>query len=490
MDRYSLKEKELQVLFEEYKKNPELFQKQTFIEGPELLQGLGIFIKNKENFPQGYLKFLPQDFIVEEIGRNGEIYTVDCENILGPETEIKDNEETPTVYATLVKCNVSTLEAIEDLAKHLNCELKQIQFAGIKDKNAITSQRISFRGISVEDLKKISSPFFFLKDVSLGKGVVEKGGLEGNRFTILVRTIEPVIDDKGYNDFIANLERIRSAGFYNFFYLQRFGTPRLVNFRWGCDILKGDYKKAVYNFLSDTNERESRYFQKLRAEIKAKLGDWPEVKKILERFPLIFVNELKIANYLEKNSPTSPFYKGGQEGDFRGALAQLPDQVTLWVYAFSSWLFNAKISEYIKNEAQPPDTLPLFLSYDRADWEPYKEMLEEYKLMPPLFVNLKPFNIQIKDRHILTRDFVKIHKGQILEEGAVLSFSLSKGSYATTFLSHLFNLLVGEPPAEIRGGEIDLKKEIKDGTLGPVVERFRDLIHAKSENIFETMGGK
>lgn len=476
MDRQKLKEQELQALFREYKKTPELFERKGTVDDAKLLGGLGIFIPGKENFPEGYLKFLPQDFIVEEIGPDGTVYTVDFENVLSPDSPLNDDEERATIYATLVKCNIGTLEVVADLAGHLRCEEKQIQYAGIKDKNAITAQRISFRGIKIADLKKISSPYFFLKDAALGKGVVEKGGLRGNRFTILVRTAKPLTADRDYNDFIGNLEKIRAQGFYNFFYLQRFGTPRLVNFRWGYNILKGDCRAAVEDFLSSTNERESLFFQKLRGEIKKNLSDSSAVKKLMEPYPLIFWNEIKIAEYLEKNPK-----------DFCGALAQLPEQATLWVYAFSSWLFNKKLSEYIKLGEEPPERLPLFLSFNRRDFEPYKTILEEAGVWPPPFQNLRPFNIQIKPREIPARDFAKIIKGQVLDAGAILQFDLGKGSYATTFLSHLFNLLGGAPPEDISGAEIDLKSEISEAPLAPLLERFRELLSAKSENIFEAM---
>lgn len=479
MDRQKLKEQELQALFREYKKTPEFFERKGFVDDAELLGGLGIFIPGKENFPEGYLKFLPQDFIVEEIGSDGTVCTVDFENILSPNSAIEDDEEKLTIYATLVKCNIGTLEAIHDLAKHLGCEEKQIQYAGIKDKNAITAQRISFRGVKIADLKKVSSSYFFLKDAALGKGVVEKGGLRGNRFTILIRTVKSLTADRDYNNFIANLEKIRSSGFYNFFYLQRFGTPRLVNFRWGYNILKGDCRAAVEDFLSSTNERESLYFQKLRGEIKNNLGGYSALINLMEPYPLIFWNEIKVVKHLEKNP-----------GDFCGALAELSEQATLWVYAFSSWLFNKKLSEYIKLEMEPPEHLPLFLSFNRVDWEPYKKNLTDSGIFPPPLQNLRPFNIQIKPREISTRDFAKIIKGQVISAGAILQFDLGKGSYATTFLSHLFNLLGGAPPEGIDGTEIDLKQEIGEAPIAPLVEHFRNLLSAKSEDFFAGMEEK
>ena len=224
-ERHTLKEREFRILAEEYKKHPELFAREASYDDGAKLERLGIHMPHRELFPLGYLKLWPQDFIVEEISENGAVSTVEYENVLAPETVV--NETGLTVYATLVKCGLSTIEVGEDICKQLGCERTAIQWAGIKDKDALTAQEISFRGVSVTELKTLKSKYFFLKNVRTGKGVVEKGRLRGNRFTIMARTGNSLELPGRADTLMAQIDSVKENGFYNFYYIQRFGGEYL-----------------------------------------------------------------------------------------------------------------------------------------------------------------------------------------------------------------------------------------------------------------------
>lgn len=469
MNRDEIKEKELKFLAGEYKKYPQLFKRETFIDDSKFLEKFRIFIKGKENLPLGYIKLWPQDFIVEEITKEGEIQTIDADNSL---SEVKKfSEKNSTIYATLVKCGLSTIEATEELSSILNLEKEKIQFAGIKDKDAITSQLISVRKININELRKISSPYLFLKNIYSGKGAVEIGGLNGNQFTVLIRTSNSFRE----KEFLKNLKNIEKEGFYNFFYLQRFGTPRLINFYWGLFILRGEYQKAILSFLSSPGQRELPYFQKLREKVKENFGSWPKIEEILESFPIIFQNERKIVSYLKENPK-----------DFVGALNQIPKQIQLWLFAYGSWLFNKKLSFYLKKRVKPPQKMPLILSKNRGDWLFYKEFLRENKIFSMPLRNIKTFpDVQWKKREIKTVERVRILQIKIIPEGVILNFTLPKAAYATTFLAHLFNLVSGLPPKNISPLPIDTKATLDRGSLEEALNRFKDIIHPKTEDILE-----
>lgn len=471
--RNSLKEKELKHLVEEAKKHPELFKRTNWIENNKSLRRFGIYIQGKDALPTGYIKFRPEDFIVEEILPNGEACDISYENLLTSETQI---ETSPTIYATLVKCGLSTLEVIEDMARQLNCATKLIQYGGIKDKDAITSQRISFRNIPLENIKKIKSQYFFLKGVGAGKGVAEKGKILGNKFTIFIRTGESFFSDECRNTFVRNLESVVKNGFYNFYYLQRFGTPRLNNYLWALEIIKGNYEQAVRSFLTYQAERELPYFKQLRAGVKNNFGDWHKIKAIIAPFPLAMRNENRVVDYLISNP-----------ADYIGAFREISDQITLWVYALSSWLFNTKISGLIESSRAIPETLPLFLSHDSRDWMAYKELLAYLDILPPPFENLRPFSfIQLDRREIKTRERVKLIGADVTNEGLALSFELKTGDYATTLLAHLFNLITGKPPENLNPGPVDVKKVLGQDPGARTFEYFKPIIHSKAEDIFLT----
>lgn len=468
LDRQETKDQERQLLATAAAAHPELFTARCYIENDALLREFGIAIPDKSSFCEGYLKLWPEDFIVEEISPEGEVYTVTKENVLNEETVL---DFAPTVFATLVKCGISTIEAIDDIVGQLGCDRKAIGYAGIKDRDALTAQRLSFRKIPPQKLKKLSSPYFFLKDAVGSKGAVATSGLRGNRFTLLVRTPQTFFQKETLDTFAQNLVHIQEYGFSNFFYLQRFGTPRLRNYVWGLSLLKGNYEQAVFDVLSYQAERELPYFKNLREQCEQILGNWPIIETLLAPFPIIFRHELKLVRYLKAHPD-----------DYAGALAQIPDQITLWVYALASRYCNELISTLNQSGQPLPASLPLFLGFHKKNWEPYEAQLKRDGIYPPPFENLKPFPfLQIRDRSVPVNDRPTLLGAEACDQGLILSFELGKGQYATTFLSHLFNLLSGKPPEYLDAGRVDSKTILNQGSITETLATFAPIIRSKIE---------
>jgi TruD family tRNA pseudouridine synthase len=156
-DRLSLLKAEIDYLDIEKKQFPELFVAPNGVEDAELLKRVGIIFPNKNQEYLFYLKSLSTDFIVEEIAKDGEVFSIEYADLeLDADAGIDS-----TIYTTLVKSNIQTLDAISDIAKSLGIEVNKIGYAGIKDKHGVTAQRISIRGSNFENIKKIQSPFFF-----------------------------------------------------------------------------------------------------------------------------------------------------------------------------------------------------------------------------------------------------------------------------------------------------------------------------------------
>lgn len=465
-DRETNQHQEQEILAAVAAAHPELFERRSYVEDNEVLREFGITIPGKQSFPPGYLKLRPEDFIVEEISPEGEVCTVTRENLLTPDTKL---EYAPTTFATLVKCGISTIQAIDDMVAQIGCDRSAIGYAGIKDRDALTAQRLSFRKVPLQKLKQLTSPYFFLKDVSSGKGGITTGGLRGNRFTLLIRTPQSFFVKDTLDAFAKNLVHIKEHGFSNFFYLQRFGTPRLRNYVWGLFILRGEYEQAVYDTLCFPAEREFAYFKEQRAQCAELWGNWSAIETLLAPLPIAFRHELRLVRYL-KDHPK----------DFGGALAQLPEQIVLWVYALASRSFNEVVSTYQQKNQPLPATLPLFLGRNKASWTPYEAQLRRDGIFPPPFENLKIFPfLQIRERSVPTTDRPTILGVQACDQGLVLSFELGKGQYATTFLSHLFNLVSGHPPEYLDTQAIDTKAVLKQGTISDALAYFSPIIRSK-----------
>ena len=120
------------------------------------------------------IKQLPEDFIVEEV------------------SNIKIQNDGIYTYFSLKKKDYTTNKAIAQIANSLNIEPKRFSFAGLKDKQAITTQICSVKGISKEQLEKIQLKDIELKYLGKGPTPISMGDLEGNNFTITVRNLERI----------------------------------------------------------------------------------------------------------------------------------------------------------------------------------------------------------------------------------------------------------------------------------------------------------
>lgn len=471
-ERADIKKGEFAYLAGLYERNPELFTQKLHIEDSDTLAEFGISIPQKETCPVAMLKLWPEDFIVEERIGNTVSSVTDSPAVA--------HAEGGTVYATLVKCGISTIEAVEDIAQKLGIRIEDIAYAGIKDKDAVTAQRLSIRRSSTAKVAGLRSPHFFLTGVESGSGAIGKGSLTGNRFSVFMRTRKEFFGPEETHLFTQKIHALQEFGFYNFFYLQRFGTPRLHNFAWALMILKGEYEQAVRDIIAYEGERELPYFRDMRRKMNSLFGRWSEIQKLIAPLPLMFRHEHRMVNYLAEHP-----------GDYRGALQQIPEQITLWMYALSSLLFNQYISNRLLHGQEPPDELPFFLSHEKKDYEPYRDMLEALKIYPPSFEHLKPFpQVMIKSRMTPTRDKAVIQKAEVLESGVLLQFELGKGQYATTFLSHLFTLTAGLLPEGISKERVDTKALLGEPSIESTLAHFADVITAKGDNAFENLLGK
>lgn len=458
------REREQALFREEREKHPSLFDRPPMTDADGVLAGVGIELDGSAR-PLGYLRMMPQDFIVEEIDTNREVHTVDVtEDMLPPGTG-------PTLYGDLVKIGASTFDIRKNLAALLGITEQDIGCAGLKDRMALTSQRISVRNLKNPGaLAALSEENFFIKNAAAGKGVISIGDLWGNRFTIVIRFASPLTPSET-QDIREKMEEMAETGFWNFFYLQRFGTPRLIAHRLGILLARGAYEETVKLFVTHTSPRELPYFAAIRKTYMERWGDWQTILGDMSRFPYHFSLERAMVAHLVQHPD-----------DFTGALASIPEQVKMWLYAYDSYVFNKKLSALIKTETVPME-LPLASSFSRADWEPYQEYFAEDGVVFPLRAWRDfPF-VRVASRMWPTLQSVEFHDAVFRDEYAVFSFSLPKGAYATSYLMNLFTLCSGLPlPDDISRESVDAKKILGTGSLDATLQRFRTTLERHRQN--------
>ncbi len=151
---------------------------------------------------QGVLRSTPEDFEVHES--------------LGFEA----SGAGPHALLCLRKRGANTEWVARELARAVGCKPFEVGFAGLKDRNALTTQFFTVpRGKrAAADLAGIRGEGFEVLSAAEHQRKLPRGALDGNRFIITIREFrcEPAALD-------ARLARLREGGVPNYFGEQRFG---------------------------------------------------------------------------------------------------------------------------------------------------------------------------------------------------------------------------------------------------------------------------
>ena len=181
--------------------------------------------------PRGDIKSSPDTFVVQEVvGSPPELVP------LADETSIRgwDRHSSVTIFE-LTKSGWSTEDALREVARQLRTSFEFVKSTGLKDKHALTSQRIAVRGMF--------HPFFrhrqmFLRQVE-GASRLERH--QANHFNILIISDADSID-------------IGPARcFPNFFGPQRLGQPNSEQV--GRLLFEGQYEKAAVIAMQTPSRR-------------------------------------------------------------------------------------------------------------------------------------------------------------------------------------------------------------------------------------------
>lgn len=126
------------------------------------------------------------------------------------------------LYVRFKKTNVTTDDAVRAFARSLNVDRREIGVAGLKDKVGVTTQWISLPANDPSIDERVGTLAIDGVDILERRRHANKlktGHLRGNRFSIIVRGIDPSLKDQ----VVLALERIRKGGVPNAFGSQRFG---------------------------------------------------------------------------------------------------------------------------------------------------------------------------------------------------------------------------------------------------------------------------
>lgn len=199
----------------------------------------------------GIIKETPEDFLVEELPSY-----LPC-------------GEGEHSYVTIEKRGITTLEAIRRIARALGTSDRDIGYAGMKDAVGVTRQTLSIPRVAPELCSALDIPGITVLAAARHRNKLRLGHLAGNRFRIRVREAREGALEKAE----AVLAVLTERGVPNYFGAQRYGAQgnsQLI----GRAMVRGDWRAAFDHVIGDPAAvRDGRW----RAAIEAyRRGDLEE----------------------------------------------------------------------------------------------------------------------------------------------------------------------------------------------------------------------
>lgn len=224
------------------------------------------------------------------------------------------------IYLLVQKRSMPTLQMLRVIARHFGVAMKQVGYAGLKDKHAITRQVVSVHvpGKKIEDFGMLEHEQIAVLWSDYHTNKLRPGHLRGNRFSIKIRNVVPTEVRHAW----ATLRHVQRIGAPNRVGEQRFGLLG-NNHRIGQALLAGEDAAGVRELLGPSMEHPERNAMARELFMQGKFAE------AIEHYPVQATIETRVLRALAQGK--SP----------RQALRSL-DDTTLRFYltAFQSTVFN------------------------------------------------------------------------------------------------------------------------------------------------------
>ena len=287
------------------------------------------------------------------------------------------------------KTDCNTLFVGEQLAKFAGISARNMSYAGLKDRKAVTEQWFSLQmpGQPTPDFNQFSLEGVEILDVTRHQRKIRIGSLQGNHFEILLRNAEETDELKVRLDFLAK------NGFPNYFTEQRFGRDG-NNLTQALRWANGEIK------VKDRNKR-SFYLSAARSEMFNLI--------VSKRMELNLAQQILVGDVLQLNGSHSWF-----EVDESEDLAQLQQRLA---------------------QQDVLLTAPLIGEEEKSAVDFEHEIFAQHQA---LFALMRQERMKAARRPILMHP--QHFQWQFEPNGLRLQFDLLAGSYATALIRELVNI--------------------------------------------------
>jgi tRNA pseudouridine13 synthase len=381
------------------------------------------------------------------------------------------------VYFTVRKAGLPTTAAVERIARHMGVHPHEIGFAGLKDAQALTWQRMSLEHADPQRFQSLRDPCIGISDITRHTNKLRAGHLAGNRFAIRIRGV----GQEHLEAARAALDVLIARGVPNYFGPQRFGARQDTHLL-GRAMVAGGLEEFVALLLGRSRPDDPPDCKAARDAFDAGF-----LQRALDLWPRHYRDQRKaLAAYKKKRRP------------MQALLAVDKRMRRLFVSAFQSHMFNTVLARRLESLdrvlegdlAQKTDTGGVFYVEGAATEQPRadrfeisptgplfgyrsslargepgyleQQALQESGVDLEAFRGLKPMKVQGSRRPLRFRliepglDAGSDEHGSFIE----LAFTAPAGAYATVALGEIMKTAAHEP------GEIQAADEAEDKTLG------------------------
>ena len=380
----------------------------------------------------GTLRHEPEDFRVEEIP----LY--------------EPCGEGDHLYLLIEKRGLTTYDLLRELAVALDCEERDLGYAGLKDAQAITRQTVSVPSRKPDDVKDLEIPGVKILAATLHRNKLRPGHLAGNHFRIRIHQPEPGALQRAAEV----LACLGETGVPNRFGEQRYGSLGNSH-RIGRAILRQDYEAAIGEIVGDPLTIAHAGWREAAEAYRS--GD---TETAIEKFPRHCRHERELlARLKDRSSP-------------RNAVLAMPRKLLrLYLSAYQSSLFDRLVDMRMTslNKIWPGDIAckhvngACFVVTNPAAEQVRADAFEISATAPLYGFKTKLAEAQaglleasLLDKEGLTLQAFRLSGGLAMEgerrplrvpleaaacssegDDLLLSFSLPKGSFATTVLAEV-----------------------------------------------------
>jgi tRNA pseudouridine13 synthase len=268
------------------------------------------------------IKQRPEDFVVREGYR------------FAPEPE------GPVWVYRLDKQKVSTLQALERIAKEFAVRRRDLSICGLKDKQGRTEQLVGVLGGALGTSEVVQTGDLRLKLIGRTAQPLSSANISANRFEVTVRDLSSEEASRAA-EAVAEVQRV---GVVNYFDSQRFGFLKHGQGFIARHLLRGDWEAALKAFVATPSDLDHSDDAKVKAFWRDHWGEW----------------QLRAPH--EAARRYAPLLRRLREDarDFKGAFLHIDRRVrAMAMFELQSFIWNEGVKRYLAAHLPAPELIGL-----------------------------------------------------------------------------------------------------------------------------------